>query len=95
MTDSRSIVVRNDELMSAPVDRELVFLIQATDSYVCLDEIGVRIWELLDQPQRITDLVSQLCEEFDAPLQTVTADVLAFLSELEGEGMISAVDHDR
>jgi hypothetical protein len=87
--DLGSVVTRNDELMSAPVDREVVFLNQTTDSYVALDEIGRRIWELLDRPRRVDDLVGLLCEQFDGSRGTIASDVLVFLEELDREGMVS------
>jgi hypothetical protein len=90
--DTNSVVTRNDELMSAPVDREIVFLNPATDSYVGLDEIGRRIWELLDRPRRIGQLVDLLCDEFDGAPDVIRSDVLVFLQALEGEGMVG-VDH--
>ena len=65
LIDPDAIVTRNDEMMSAPVDREIVFLDQSTDSYVALDEVGRRIWDLLERPRRLGELVDLLCAEFD------------------------------
>jgi hypothetical protein len=90
--DPDAIVTRNDELMSAPVDQELVFLNEATDSYVALDEVGCRIWDLLARPHRLRELVDLLCAEFDGPRAVVMADVVAFLGELDGEGMVRVDD---
>jgi Coenzyme PQQ synthesis protein D (PqqD) len=83
-----SVIARNDELPSAPIDDEIVFLNAAIDSYVALDEIGRRIWDLLERPQPIADLVSELEMEYSGSSDTIASDVIAFLEELEGEGMV-------
>jgi hypothetical protein len=86
-----SIVARNDELPSAPVDRELVLLNVATESYVALDEIGRRIWELLEHPRQVGDLCGDLGDEFAGAPEAIATDVVAFLKELEGDGIVRVV----
>lgn len=90
--DPAAIVTRNDELMSAPVDREIVFLNQATDSYIALDEIGRRIWELLERPREIGELLDLLCDEFDGPRDVIASDLFSFLRELDEEGIVGVDD---
>jgi hypothetical protein len=65
-----------------------VFLNIAIDSYVALDEIGRRIWDLLDKPQPIADLVGELELEYSGSSETIASDVITFLEELEREGMV-------
>ena len=91
MIEADTIVTRTEGLMSTPVDDEIVFLNPGTDSYVALDRIGRRIWELLESPQRVADLAAALAAEFDADVGVVGADVAAFLDELKRDGMVRAV----
>lgn len=84
-------VVRFSELMSAPVDKEIVILSLASNHYVGLDEIGRRVWELLEQPRRVDELCRQLTREFDATEEQIAGDVLPFLSQLENEGLVHVV----
>lgn len=92
MMDTNTILTRNEEVMSAPVDREIVFLNQSTDSYVALDEVGRRIWELLEQPRSLGELIDLLCAEFDGTRDTITTDVVSFLRELDEEGIVKVAD---
>lgn len=94
MRDS-SLVTRAEDLMSAPVDREIVFLHPSADSYVALDQIGRRVWELLERPRRLADLVGRLGAEFAAPPGTIERDVVALLEELERDGIVRIEDPDR
>jgi hypothetical protein len=89
-----SRLARNEGLPSANVDREVVFLNASMDSYVALDETGRRIWELLETPRRVDDLVAELGRQFDGARGLIEADLLTFLRELEHEGMVRVIDDD-
>jgi hypothetical protein len=90
--DLNSFVVRTDGLMAASIDKELVILNLAGDNYVGLDEIGRRIWELLETPHQVSELCRQLSREFEATPDQIVADVLPFLAELENEGMVHVAE---
>jgi hypothetical protein len=83
-----SLVVRNDRPMSVRVDDDLVILNMAGDNYIALDAIGRRIWELLAAPLRVDELCRQLSVEFNSSQEEILEDVLPFLNELEGEGLV-------
>jgi hypothetical protein len=90
MIQTGAFVTRTEGLMAATVDDELVVLSLRSDSYIAIDPIGRRIWELLESPRRFDELVGLLAEEFGADPVVVAADVSAFLDELEAEGMVNA-----
>jgi hypothetical protein len=89
--DLSTRVVRFEALMTAPVDKEIVILSLASNHYVGLDEIGRRVWELLEAPHRVDELCRQLAGEFDATAGQIAADVLPFMVQLETEGLVHAV----
>ncbi len=86
------LVVRTSDLMSAPVDQDLVILNTARDNYVALDEIGRGIWERLETPQRVSDLCRGLREEYEGDPDQIAADVLGFLVQLREAGLVRIVD---
>ena len=87
--DPTSTVTRSDTCMMAPLDNEMVVVSLASNAYLALDEIGRRVWELLETPQRVDALCTQLAEEFDGDPEQILADVLPFLHELEREGVLN------
>lgn len=87
-----SRIVRGEELMSTILDKEIVILNMAKNNYIGLDEIGLRIWELLEKPIRVDELCSQLSREFDATPEQIAADVVPFLADLEKERLVQSVD---
>lgn len=85
-------VVRTEGIMTAPVDQEIVLLNMKGNNYISLDAIGRRIWELLENPIAVGELCRQLGGEFEATQEQISADVLPFLAELEGEGLVRVAD---
>jgi len=83
-----STVVRSDTSMTAPLDNELVVVSLSSNAYIALDDIGRRIWEMLETPLRVDTLCAQLAEEFAGAPEQITADVQSFLSELESVGLL-------
>jgi hypothetical protein len=84
-----SIVVRTGGLMSTPLDRDVVILNPARDNYVGLDEVGRRVWELIEGPKEVRDLCRQVTGEFHGDPEQIAAEVLDFLNELAAEGLIA------
>ena len=77
-----TVLVRRGGAMTAAVDSELVMLDTDKSLYFGLDEVGRRIWELLEQPQSFEAICSALQNEFDVDPKTCRTDVRAFISEM-------------
>jgi pyrroloquinoline quinone biosynthesis protein D len=56
--------------------------------YYALDEVGATIWELCDGHRSVSEIVASLCAEFDAPEETVSADVVEFIGDLRREQLL-------
>lgn len=87
-----SQIARTENLMSASVDKEIVILNMAKNNYIGLDEIGLRIWELLERPFSVDELCHRLSREFEAAPEQIESDMLPFIGELINEGLIRIVD---
>ncbi len=86
-----SCIVRFPDLMSTAVDKEVVILSLVANHYVGLDEMGKRIWDLLETPQPVSELCRLLANEFNSSVEQVCSDLLPFLSKLDEEGLVHAV----
>ena len=80
---------RADEVLAQEAHGQTVLLRLADGGYYALDEVGARIWELCDGDRSLSDVITVLCSEFDAPTEMVTADVLEFVAELRAEGLLA------
>jgi hypothetical protein len=79
---------RNGDWMTAAVNEELVMMSVEKGTYVGLNAVGRRVWELLETPQQRTALYATLEEEFDVAPEVCRAYVDRFLAELEKQGAI-------
>jgi hypothetical protein len=89
MVTTRSVVAQAGDVLVANVDTELVMMRLESNGYFGLDAIGRRIWELIAQPQPVSAICARLLTEFDVTPDACEADVLGFLNELAGYGVIT------
>jgi Coenzyme PQQ synthesis protein D (PqqD) len=82
-------VRKRGDWLCAKVGDELVMMSAETGDYVGLSEVGARIWELLETPQKKEVLYSKMQEEYEVSPETCCADIDAFLDELERHGAIA------
>ena len=55
-----------------------------------LNEVGCRVFALIDGRRTLEEIVRQIESEFDAAPERVAKDVEEFLSVLESEGLVAA-----
>jgi len=79
---------RQEGVLAQEAQGQTVLLRLDDGGYYALDEVGASIWELCDGQRAVGDIVAALCAEFDAPEETVTADVLEFVGELRRERLL-------
>lgn len=58
------------------------------DAIYTFNEVGSRVWSLLERPTSIETIVALLCEEYDAPPERIRTDVLELLDMLLEKGLI-------
>ncbi len=71
---------------------DLVMLSVETGCYFSTNVVGRRLWELLETPRTIPDLRQAVCAEFDIDEATCEADIVDFVRELMGNGLIQSVE---
>jgi hypothetical protein len=84
----QTIVHRNPSLVSSNLDGEIVMMSIENGEYYGIDEIGSRIWELLELPISVNELIGILLDEFDAEKPECQSDTLEFLNELLSKNLI-------
>jgi hypothetical protein len=62
------------------------------DAIYTFNEVGSRIWSLLERPISVETIVALLTAEYDARSEQIRADVLELLDTLQGKGLIRSVD---
>lgn len=70
------------------VDDQLVLVKITTNEIHALNPTGARIWELLSEGRDIDQTVALLLDEYDAPEETMRAEVEGFVAELRQQGFL-------
>ena len=86
------ISVAQDQISGDLLDGEVVILNMNDDVYYGLDQIGGRIWNLVQNPIAVVEIIQILLEEFDVEYQQCFDDVIALLEDMLNNGLIEARD---
>jgi hypothetical protein len=62
------------------------------DAIYTLNDVGSRVWALIESPTSVEDIVETLCSEYEAPRDQIAGDVVELLRELQTSGLIGLVD---
>jgi hypothetical protein len=83
-----ALVQRNPGLVTSNIDGEIVMMSVDNGEYYGLDEIGSRIWDLLENTISVENLVEKLTEEFEVEKGDCMNDTIEFLKELLSKNLI-------
>ncbi len=76
------------EVLFRELAGEAVLLDLKSQRYFGLDEVGTRIWQLLDERRQTGGLLEALLDEFDVEEARLRRDLRAFLHRLTDAGLI-------
>ena len=74
--------------LSAHVGQELVMMSAGSGAYLGLNEVGARVWEMIDTPMELPQICAALASEFETTPEACRAEVEAFLAELAARGAV-------
>jgi hypothetical protein len=85
-----STIGLNEKIVFRSVDGEGVLIDPAGGTYFGLGTIGTRIWGLLQDQRSLPEIVQALTLEFECSEPQCTDDLLEFLADLAGRGLVTA-----
>jgi hypothetical protein len=86
---TRLAVVKDQ--VSCEIDREAVILHLKSGVYYGLNEVGARVWALLQQPTSLAEIEATISSEFEVSSEQCAADVRALLGQFHSAGLIEVV----
>ena len=89
----KSNIQRNSSMITSNLDGEIVMMSVENGEYYGLDEIGTRIWELLEKPIVIENLIHCLTLEFEVEREECEEDTLEFLKDLFAKNLINLLEY--
>lgn len=82
-------VTISPEVLSQEVDEETVLLDLKSESYFGLDEVGTRIWQLLNDGSNLQAVLNTLLAEYDVDEKQLEKDLQDHIEQLVEAGLIS------
>lgn len=79
---------RQPDVLFVDMNGETVILNDEAVEYLKLDAVAADIWQRLEQPRLVADLVSDLVQAYDGDAAAIEADVLTFLGGFVAKGLL-------
>lgn len=84
-------VVRMPDLIASEMDGDLVMMSIERGEYYGISGVGTRVWELLERPVTLAEIVAAICREFEVDTSVGEQDMRQFLEELLKRGLVQTV----
>ena len=78
------------DVLFRELDDEGVLLDLETEQYYTLDDIGVRMWQLLHENKEVDLVIAPLLDEYDVDETTLRKDLAELIARLSEAGLIVA-----
>src|SRR5215207_4478914 len=83
-----STVVAAKNQVSSDLGGEVAILDLKAGMYYGLDEVGARIWELIQEPRAVREVHNMLLSQYDVERERCERDLLSLLQQLADEGLV-------
>lgn len=83
-----SIVVASSNQMASEIGGETVILGLAAGRYYGLDEVGARVWQLIQQPTAVAELVRTIVSEYQVAPERCLGDLVPLLQKMADAGLV-------
>jgi len=91
--DAAAVATRNQ--LSTRLGEEVVILGLRDSAYYGLADVGARIWDLLQTPRTLSDIVDIVVAEYEVTAERATDDLSMLLGQLESRGLVAITLPDR
>ncbi|MHC1681573.1 MAG: lasso peptide biosynthesis PqqD family chaperone [Clostridiaceae bacterium] len=81
-------VAQKTGLDSSDMDGEIVMMDIDKGKYYSFNQVGSRIWNLIENPLAVSEIITTLLEEFNVDIETCEKAVLDFINRAYDEGII-------
>ena len=84
--------IRNNKTISGRLHDELVMMDLDQGKYFSLNPVATRIWDLLEQPRGLKELIKLLMDEYEVDYEQCRCDVEGHIHEMVGLGLVIIVN---
>lgn len=88
MIHQSSVITRDETVLAAEIDGEIVLMSVTEGRYFGLNQVGSDIWNRLATPQSFGDLCTALIVDYDADPKTIAAEAEALLVRMSERKLV-------
>ncbi|MCQ2516586.1 MAG: lasso peptide biosynthesis PqqD family chaperone [Saccharofermentans sp.] len=81
-------VMQREDLVAADMGDETVMMDIMSGKYFKLSEVGGSIWNKIEAPKLVSDLIAELLTEYDVSEEECTNQTIEFLTQLVNKGIV-------
>lgn len=88
MSNKHLSYTQNKDIIGSPIDDEMVMMDVDKGSYFGLNSMGSEIWNLIEEPKTIQQLVNILTDEYEISQNECETEVTKFIEALVDVNLI-------
>ena len=82
------VLCGSEDVLVRALDGEAVLLDMASGKYFGLNEVGSRVWELIEKGEPVGTIRAAIVREFEVDDARAGEDLAALVTELEARGLV-------
>ncbi|MDH7972653.1 PqqD family protein [Sphingomonas sp. AR_OL41] len=86
--DGDSMIARRATLIAAQIEEQAMLMDLESGAMFQLNRTAARIWDLVEAPRTLADLVATLAQRFPDAGDTLRDDVAAFVAQMRDTGLL-------
>ena len=86
------VVQRDKDMIAAEADQDIVMVSIAKGNYYAVSDMAREIWEAIDRPKKISDLIEDLTATYNVDRHVCEEETFSFLEDLRTEGLLQVRD---
>jgi len=82
------------DVLAQEVSGEMVLLDLNNEQYLGLNEVGARVWQLLEKNIDLKSVYETLLSEYDVDAEVLEGDLNQLIAEMRNAGVIAAEENE-
>ena len=92
MTDKPVPIRRHPDAASRVYAGEAFVVLPHLGKYKILNEVGTRVWDLLDGVRGDSDIAQMIADEYEVSFEDALVDIQEWMKSLRSQGMLADED---
>ena len=87
-----SIITVAKEQVSCDLAGDTAILDLKSGQYYGLNSVGARIWNLIQEPKTVAEVLKIIVDEYDVEASSCERDLVTLIEQLQGKGLVEIKD---